>query len=142
MLAEMLLGTVMLIATIVVEAATIAVAVHFMTRWAASLAALPMFPRTVIALSVLSTWLMVGISVALWLWAAVLIGLGEFDSVVDAIYFTSVSATTVGYGDVVLSDRWRLLSGFVAANGLVLFSLNTAFLFEAVRRLNEPAKLS
>ena len=49
----------------------------------------------------------------------------------------SVSATTLGYGDTLLSEKWKLLSGFIAANGLILFSLNTAFLFEALRRFDD-----
>ena len=97
-----------------------------------------MVPRTVVVMSTLSLWLLfAGIGSALWFWSGLLIALDQFDTYAEALYFTSVSATTLGYGDLVLSKDWRLLSGFIAANGLLLFSLNTAFLFEAMRRLNE-----
>jgi len=37
-----------------------------------------------------------------------------------------------------LDAEWRLLSGFIVANGLILFSLSTAFLIELMRRLGDP----
>lgn len=137
MIAIIAIGSMMVIATVVVESVFIAIAVKVLTRNAARLAAMGMFARTVTMLSGLSLWLLAGISVALWLWAGLFLFLGEFESIGKALYFASVSATTLGYGDTLLSDRWQLLSGFIAANGLVLFSLNTAFLFEALRRLND-----
>ena len=75
-----------------------------------------MLPRLIVSLSALSLWLLAGISAALWIWAILFVWLGEFDTIADAIYFSSVSATTLGYGDVTLSGRWQLLSGFIAAN--------------------------
>jgi len=96
-----------------------------------------MLVRNAVTLSTLTLWLLAGITSALWLWAAAFVLLGEFDTFASALYFSSVSATTLGYGDTLLSNRWQLLSGFIAANGLVLFSLNTAFLFEVLRRVND-----
>ncbi len=140
MLTVLLVGSLAIVATVVIESFVIAVAVAVLNRFAERLRGMTMFTRTMLTLSGLSLWLLAGISVALWLWAALFIVLGEFDSLAAALYFSSVSATTLGYGDTLLSERWQLLSGFVAANGLVLFSLNTAFLFEALRRLNEAGR--
>ncbi len=137
MISTIVIGTLLIVATVVIESAVIAIAVNVLNRCAATLGRLRMFPRTVLVLTGLSLWLLAGISTALWLWAGLFLSLGEFDSINQAIYFASVSATTLGYGDTLLSERWQLLSGFIAANGLVLFSLNTAFLFEALRRLND-----
>lgn len=135
-----LIGTLMIIATVVIESLFVSIAIVSLNRAGARLSGLSMLPRMVLSLTFLSLWLLAAITVALWLWAILFVWLGEFDSIADAIYFASVSATTLGYGDMLLSERWRLLSGFIAANGLVLFSLNTAFLFEALRRLNATAE--
>ncbi len=141
MLVELIaLGSAVVIATIVIESCFIGLAVYAMDRVGTRLRALSILPRTILTLSGLSLWLLAGISIALWGWAAVFLALGEFEHLSEAIYFSSVSATTLGYGDVVLSEKWQLLSGFIAANGLVLFSLNTAFLFEVLRRLGEAEK--
>ena len=50
---------------------------------------------------------------------------------------TIVNLTTLGYGDIILPTDWRLLSGVCAANGLLLFGLCAAFLYELFVRLNK-----
>ncbi len=134
-----LLGSIVIFATVVIESCFIAIATSIFRRVGQRLHDLPELPRFIVTLTGLSLWLLAGISVALWLWAAVFYALGEFESIAESVYFASVSATTLGYGDIVLTQRWQLLSGFIAANGLVLFSLNTAYLFEVLRRLNEDS---
>ncbi len=133
----MLLGSAVIIATVLIESCFVALASVWLNTIGDRLHGMTVLPRTTLTLTGLSLWLLAGISLALWLWAAVLMYIGEFDSLSDAIYFASVSATTLGYGDITLSDEWRLLSGFIAANGLLLFSLNTAFLFEVLRKLSD-----
>jgi hypothetical protein len=51
----------------------------------------------------------------------------------EAVYFALVSYTTLGFGDVVLSREWRILSGMVGANGFLNFGLLTAVMVEALR---------
>ena len=46
-----------------------------------------------------------------------------------------VTATTLGYGDITLSEEWRLLGAFEAMGGLILFATSTAFLMRAVRNV-------
>ena len=137
MLVQILIASIMIVITVVIEAVVIALATAALNRNRQRLAQYRQLPRTVVTLSLLTIWLMAGIGIALVFWSLLLLWLGEFDTLHAAIYFSSVSATTLGYGDSLLSERWQLLSGFIAANGLVLFSLNTAFLFEVLRRLNQ-----
>ncbi|MEL6366859.1 MAG: ion channel [Pseudomonadota bacterium] len=138
MITVTLIGAGMIILTIFIESAIIAGALAGATWFGKRIRALPLVLRLTIWLSGLSLWLLLGIAAALWLWAALLLLLGEFTTIHQAMYFASVTATTVGYGDSLLSPQWNLLSGFLAANGLILFSLNTAFLFEALRRILQP----
>ena len=63
-----------------------------------------------------------------WAWAVVYMQVGEFTELPDALYFSVVTSTTLGYGDVTLSERWQLLASFEAMGGLILFSVSTAFL--------------
>ncbi len=63
--------------------------------------------------------------------------LGTFDAFEPARYFSVVSFTTLGFGDIVLAAEWRLLSGLSAANGLLVFGLSTAFLVEFLTRLRQ-----
>ena len=54
-----------------------------------------------------------------------------------ALYFSTSSFTTVGFGDLVLAEDWRLLSSFESINGMILFGWSTAFFFEVVRHSYE-----
>jgi hypothetical protein len=69
------------------------------------------------------------------LWAAVLLLLGEIAVFEQAFYCSAQNYTALGYGDVALSERWRLLGPLEAINGLLLFGLSTAVMFAVMSRL-------
>jgi hypothetical protein len=52
----------------------------------------------------------------------------------DPVYFAFVNYTTLGYGDVIPVERWRLLGPITAMNGVLLFGWSTAVIFEVLRR--------
>ena len=76
------------------------------------------------------------------LWATVYWGVpghDDFNSFEVAVYFSSVTYTSLGFGDVVLTNQWRLLCGIEAMNGILLFGWSTAMLFVLVQRFwNSP----
>jgi hypothetical protein len=52
----------------------------------------------------------------------------------EAVYFSLVTFTTLGYGDIILDEKWRILSGMAALNGMLLVGWSTALLFTVVQR--------
>ena len=52
----------------------------------------------------------------------------------DPVYFAFVNYTTLGYGDVIPVERWRLLGPITAMNGVLMFGWSTAVIFEVLRR--------
>ena len=68
-------------------------------------------------------------------WAVVYLWLNAIQGVEQAFYFSMVTFTTLGYGDVVLDERWRLLASFEAANGIILFGWTTAIVIAVVHRV-------
>jgi hypothetical protein len=66
-------------------------------------------------------------SIALWAWVFII--LGEFSSFETAFYFSGVSYTTLGYGDIILSKAWRLLGPLEAVNGVIMIGWTTATIF-------------
>ena len=52
----------------------------------------------------------------------------------DLMYFAFVNYATLGYGDVIPVERWRLLGPITAMNGMLLFGWSTAVIFEVLRR--------
>ncbi|MEO0547128.1 MAG: ion channel [Pseudomonadota bacterium] len=75
-------------------------------------------------------------TICVWIWAALFLTLGVFPTLEEAVYFSIVSFTTVGYGDVVVDKNWRILSGFVSVNGLLAFGIFTAFLIQVMREIS------
>jgi hypothetical protein len=85
-----------------------------------------------IIVAVLYVLLVVTINV--WIWTIVYLLIGAFQAVEPALYFSLTSFTTLGFGDITLSPDWRLLSGLTAANGLISFGWSTAYMVELVRK--------
>jgi len=69
------------------------------------------------------------------LWAGIYLVCGEIASFEKAFYFSAENYTALGYGDIVLSERWRLLGPLEAVNGLLLFGLSTALMFAVMSHL-------
>jgi hypothetical protein len=57
------------------------------------------------------------------------------DTLEAAVYFSAVTFTTLGYGDITLSsEQWRVLTGIEALNGVLLLGWSTALLYAVVHR--------
>jgi len=52
----------------------------------------------------------------------------------DLVYFAFVNFATLGYGDIVPTERWLLLGPMAAMNGALLFGWSTAVIFEVLRK--------
>ncbi|KAF0100625.1 MAG: Ion transport 2 domain-containing protein [Rhodospirillaceae bacterium] len=74
-------------------------------------------------------------SVEIWLYGAAFWAIGAVGDFETALYFSTVTFTTLGYGDVVLEGNWRLFGAIEAGNGLILFGWSTAFLLSVTSRL-------
>jgi hypothetical protein len=69
------------------------------------------------------------------LWAVALLLCGEVPTFDAAFYLSAQNYTALGYGDIALSGRWRLLGPLEAMNGLLLFGLSTSVMFAIMSRL-------
>ena len=66
------------------------------------------------------------------LWATFYYGRGLFQDFETSLYFSLSSYTTIGFGDVVLPQRWRLLGTIEGISGVLLCGVSTAFIFAIV----------
>ncbi len=53
----------------------------------------------------------------------------------SAVYFSAVTYTTTGYGDLVLPEPWRLVGGVEALTGILMCGWSTGFFFAVVSRM-------
>src|SRR5215204_2178169 len=70
--------------------------------------------------------MMLGNFVQIVIWATLFIVLGEFSELYEAVYHSAVNFTSLGYGDVVMSARWKLMGPLEAANGVLMFGMTAA----------------
>lgn len=66
------------------------------------------------------------------LWAAFYYVQNLFGDFETSLYFSMVSFATIGYGDVLLPSRWRLLGVVEGFSGVILCGISTAFIFAVV----------
>jgi hypothetical protein len=137
-LIQLLAGTFLVTATVLIHAT-----VHeLLYRVLKSL--IPKFKRGIpklwkvptIVTSVLGT--LGAVILEIWMWAFFFLSVKEpaLANIEQALYFSTTTFTTVGFGDIILSQKWRLLSSFESAIGLVMFGWSTAFLMEILSSID------
>jgi hypothetical protein len=91
--------------------------------------------RQALTICAVVLWFFLSVCLQCWLWAALLLQLGALGSLEEALYFATVTFTTLGYGDIVLGQDWRLLGAFAAVNGTIIIGWTTAMVFLAVQEI-------
>ena len=66
------------------------------------------------------------------IWALLFMLLGEFDQPEAALYYSAVNFSTLGHGDIVMSERWRLLGPLEATSGILMLGVSTALMTATV----------
>jgi hypothetical protein len=69
------------------------------------------------------------------LWAFLYKSLNCMPNLADAIYFSAVTYTTTGYGDLLLPEGRRLIGAVEALTGILMCGWSTGFFFAAVTRV-------
>jgi hypothetical protein len=93
----------------------------------------PVLRLTVVMIATVSVLMAAHVSeVFLWSLAYAMVDAAPVGA--DRLYFAFVNYTTLGYGDITPTERWRLLGPMTAMNGVLLFGWSTAVIFEVLRR--------
>jgi hypothetical protein len=137
MLAQIFIGSITITATVLIQVVFIGTLSKVLSVFGHHLSRPPYTRKFIITLVGIVLWLVLGLTASSWLWALLFLLLGAFESLEPAIYFSVVTFTTLGYGDITLSSEWRLLGGIASLNGLIIVGLNTAFLVEVISRINK-----
>jgi Ion channel len=73
-------------------------------------------------------------TIEVWTWAGAYVVLGTMSSFREALYFSTTTFSTVGYGDIVLPIEWRLFGSLEGMSGFLLIGWSTAYLVSASTR--------
>jgi len=87
------------------------------------------------AISLVLLMLFAGHLVQIAIWAALFMYIGEFDDFLTAFYHSTVNFASLGYGDIVMSEKWRLLGALEASNGVLMFGLSAGTLLAVMTNL-------
>ena len=68
-------------------------------------------------------------------WAFLFLQLNEFDDFLTAFYHSAVNFSSLGYGDIVMSESWRLLGALEAGNGVLMFGLSSGTIIAVMMRI-------
>jgi hypothetical protein len=72
------------------------------------------------------------------IWGAVFVACGEFDTFGDAFYHSAGNYTALGYSDMIMSARWRLLGPLESLTGVMLLGLSAGLVFAVMSRMIDP----
>jgi len=135
MLIQLALGSSVMLVTILFAGISVWVMETCLIRFDPWLRRRPHRPKLMLMIAVAALWVMLQLTAGVWLWALTFMALNLFETLETAVYFTLVTYTTLGFGDVLLPLEWRLLAGMASATGLVSMGLLTAVLVELVRQV-------
>ena len=135
MLTSVLLGCLFIMATIFIHAGGMTLSVAMLRKLHASnwVQRSRFAKATTVSFLVLTMFIATLLETVLW--GILYLSAGAIEGVEKAFYFSMVTYTSLGYGDVVLEKPWRLLASFQAANGVIVFGWTTALIFAAVNRV-------
>ena len=69
------------------------------------------------------------------IWGVAFLVLGEFNELYEAVYHSAVNFTSLGYGDVVMSKRWKLMGPLEAADGVLMVGMTSAALMAILQQM-------
>lgn len=72
----------------------------------------------------------------IWLFAFTYMALGAIGGLEEALYFSTISYSTVGYSDVHIAPDWRLVGAFESILGVILLGWSTAFFLRTLSRID------
>ena len=84
---------------------------------------------------ILSIWIVLLHLAEISLWAGFYVWRNAMPDLASALYFSAVTYTTTGYGDLVLIEGWRLVGAVEALAGILMCGWSTGFFFAIVNRL-------
>lgn len=140
MLHQVLIGSVLMIITTFIHAGGMALGFRWLTIIYTERSDIPSIFTRALVVGAFVIVMFVTTLVEAGVWAmtySMLYAVSDFEK---ALYFSTVTYTTLGYGDIVLDAQWRLLSSFQAANGIIMFGWTTALIVVVIHHVSRSLR--
>ena len=135
MVDNLVLGVFLMVVCVAVQCVVVAILLRILLSLEKRHMIRPSPLQTSVLLTAFSLIMLTGILAQIAVWAAVFLVHAEFADFATAFYHSTVNFTTLGYGDVVMSEQARLLGALEAVNGVLMFGLTTGVLFSVLNAL-------
>ena len=134
MLRNLLIGAGTMTLCLLLQSVLLTQAIRFYARRHEALDARSSWWSTLMDINSVMLLLLLGAFAQISLWAVVFLMVNEFDTFAEAVYHSAVNFATLGYGDIVMSERNRLLGPIEAINGVLMIGVSTAALLATFQR--------
>lgn len=143
MIAELTLATAMVLLTVTIHGTGLMILGRMLavldTRWGeAQMSPLSWHGWYVTVALIMGLFLLHGLEI--WLYAVLFMKLGAAPEMRDAVYFSTSSYGTIGYGDSAIAGQWKLLGAIEGINGSILLGWSVAFFVTVMARMLPPVR--
>ena len=139
MLRQLLFGGLVSVINIAIHSMIMATVVGVAQRASAKKRPHPSLFLAAVMIPIVSI-LMAAHTIEVMVWASAYALVDAAPENVQLVYFAFVNYATLGYGDIVPVDRWKLLGPITAMNGALMFGWSTAVMFEVLRKTMERSR--
>src|SRR6476646_949752 len=135
MVSRLAAGFAVMALCVVVHAVGITAALPRLRAW---VTAAHSFRQTMRLLIIVAVWVLLLHLAEIAVWATLYVWNGAIGDMASALYFSAVTYTTTGYGDIVLPPPWRIDGAMEALTGILMCGWSTGFFFALVDRISRP----
>jgi hypothetical protein len=132
MFGELLDGLVLMALCVAIHATGLTAALRWIRNRA--LPVVPSFGQSAGLLIGIAAWSVLLHLLQITVWGLFYAWRGAMLDLPSALYFSAVTYTTTGYGDLVLPKEWRLVGGVEALTGILMCGLSTGFFFAVLSK--------
>jgi hypothetical protein len=135
-LSKLLIALALMAVCVIVHATSLASAIRW---WRPRADAADQFWMRMRIFVLVAAWVVIIHLLEIAVWGAFYVFKGAMPDIESALYFSAVTYTTTGYGDLVLPPDWRLLGAVEALTGILMCGWSTGFFFAVVSRIFEDS---
>jgi hypothetical protein len=132
MLGRLLIALILMAMCVAIHAIGVSSALEWLRRHPRGALNLAAITRLFVYIAV---WMVMLHLAEISLWAVFYVWRGAMPDLPSALYFSAVTYTTTGYGDLVLPQEWRLVGAIEALTGILMCGWSTGFFFLVVSRM-------
>lgn len=138
MLVSLIVATIMVVLTVLIHGIGIFILARLLRLEAREEASADIHPMSVRGIAVtlllvLGLFLLHGIEI--WAYGLLFLGLGALPNLVEAVYFSTITYSTIGYDDDGFDSAWQMVAAIEGVNGVILLGWSTAFFVTVVARM-------